>query len=98
MVRTSLPELLQGIQHRVIDLPGQMTVTGVCTDTRTLKPGDLFVALRGEKSDGHNYVRQAREIGAVAAVVDRQADEEADGPLIVNDPGVGYRLAALPPT
>jgi UDP-N-acetylmuramoyl-tripeptide--D-alanyl-D-alanine ligase len=83
MEQTSLPDLLHGIAHRVINLPGQMTVSGVCTDTRKLEPGDLFVALRGEKSDGHNYVRQAREIGAVAAVVDKQADEEADGPLIV---------------
>ena len=43
----------------------------VCTDSRTLKKGDLFVALRGEKYDGHDFVGQAATVGAVAALVDR---------------------------
>jgi len=49
----------------------------VCTDSRTLKKGDLFIALRGEKYDGHDFVGQAAAAGAVAALVDRsylQAD------------------------
>lgn len=44
----------------------------VCTDTRTLKKGDLFIALRGEKYDGHDFVGQAAAAGAVAALVDRE--------------------------
>ena len=44
--------------------------TGVSTDTRTLKPGDLFVALRGENFDGHEYVAEALRSGAVAALVE----------------------------
>jgi UDP-N-acetylmuramoyl-tripeptide--D-alanyl-D-alanine ligase len=44
----------------------------VCTDSRTLKKGDLFVALRGEKYDGHDFVGQAAAAGAVAALVDRE--------------------------
>lgn len=43
----------------------------VCTDSRTLKKGDLFIALRGEKYDGHDFVAQAAAAGAVAALVDR---------------------------
>ena len=35
------------------------TATGVSIDTRTLQPGDLFVALRGEHGDGHAYVAEA---------------------------------------
>ncbi len=42
----------------------------VVTDTRTLVPGDTFLALRGERFDGHAYVREALERGAVALVVD----------------------------
>ncbi|MGV3628701.1 MAG: UDP-N-acetylmuramoyl-tripeptide--D-alanyl-D-alanine ligase [Betaproteobacteria bacterium] len=42
----------------------------VCTDSRTLKKGDLFIALRGEKYDGHDFVGQAAAAGAVAALVD----------------------------
>jgi UDP-N-acetylmuramoyl-tripeptide--D-alanyl-D-alanine ligase len=43
----------------------------VGTDTRTLVPGDLFVALRGERYDGHDFVQAALDRGAVAAMVDR---------------------------
>lgn len=43
---------------------------GVCTDTRTLTPGCLFVAIRGQRFDGHEFVGQAAKGGAAAAVVD----------------------------
>ncbi len=44
-------------------------ITGVSIDTRTLQPGDLFVALRGDTQDGHAYVGKAFEKGAAAALV-----------------------------
>jgi UDP-N-acetylmuramoyl-tripeptide--D-alanyl-D-alanine ligase len=59
------------------------TFTGVSTDTRTLKPGDLFVALRGERYDGHAYVAQARSAGAAAAMVDTQASDATGLPVLV---------------
>ena len=43
----------------------------VCTDSRTVKAGDLFVALRGERFDGHSFVAQAAAAGAAAALIDR---------------------------
>jgi UDP-N-acetylmuramoyl-tripeptide--D-alanyl-D-alanine ligase len=46
------------------------TITGVSTDTRTIKKGDLFFALRGENFDGHKFVENAFIKGATAAVVD----------------------------
>lgn len=46
------------------------SVSGVSIDTRTLAPGDLFVALQGDNSDGHDHVRAAFDKGAAAAVVD----------------------------
>lgn len=42
----------------------------VCTDSRALEPGDLFVALRGENFDGHAYLAQAVEKGATGLVVE----------------------------
>lgn len=48
-----------------------LTVVSVCTDTRKIAPGDLFIALTGPNFDGHNFVAQAVEKGAVAAVVDK---------------------------
>ena len=49
----------------------------VCTDSRTLKKGDLFIALRGEKYDGHDFVSHAAAAGAVAALVDRKYENTA---------------------
>ena len=46
--------------------------SGVSTDTRTLRTGDLFVALRGERFDGHGFVSNAASAGAAAALVDRK--------------------------
>ena len=73
-------------------LPGQ-GVNGVSIDTRTLQQDDLFVAIRGENSDGHDYVRAAFGKGAAAAVVDEAHAQElmGDGPLYV----VKDTLAAL---
>ena len=59
--------------------------TGVSIDTRTLEPGDLFVAISGANNDGHDYVAAAFAKGAFAAVVDEaHADVLANlGPLYV---------------
>ena len=45
--------------------------TGWSTDTRTLEPGDLFIALHGPNHDGHEHLSTAFEKGAIAAIVDR---------------------------
>ncbi len=47
---------------------------GVSIDSRTLKPGELFVALRGERFDGHAFVAAAAGRGAAGAVVEQAAD------------------------
>jgi UDP-N-acetylmuramoyl-tripeptide--D-alanyl-D-alanine ligase len=59
--------------------------TGVSIDTRTLEPGDLFVAIRGDARDGHEFVRAAFEKGAAAAVIDEEHSRElaGAGPLFV---------------
>lgn len=46
-------------------------ITGVQIDSRRVKPGDLFVAIRGEKSDGHDFIGMAASLGASAALVQR---------------------------
>lgn len=59
--------------------------TGVSTDSRTVCPGELFVALTGENYDGHQFVRAAREQGAVAAMVEHDLNDAAlstDFPLV----------------
>ena len=59
----------------------------VTTDTRDLVPGDLFVALRGERFDGHDFVERALASGAAAALVARARASSLHGNLIaVDDP------------
>lgn len=58
---------------------------GVSTDTRSVGKGQLFVALRGERFDGHDFLEQALEQGAVAAVVDTEVAGVAMPQLVVGD-------------
>ncbi len=62
--------------------------SAVSTDTRSIAAGDLFVALRGERFDGHDYLAAAAGQGAVAALVDQawaEAHLEAPLPLVIAD-------------
>ena len=61
------------------------TATGASIDTRSLTPGDLFFAIKGDARDGHDFVRAALNKGAAAAVVaeERAAEFTGAGALIV---------------
>ena len=63
-------------------------VTGIATDSRAVRPGDLFVALAGERADGARFAIDALSAGAAAALVPR--GHEGPGRIAVDDP-----LAAL---
>lgn len=68
------------------DAHTQWHATGVSINTRTLKPGDLFIALQGPNADGHDYVAAAFEKGAAAAAVcHRPPVLDPDAPLLVVD-------------
>jgi len=45
-----------------------LPVSSFSTDTRTLKPGQVFVALKGERFDGHDFIKEAYEKGAPAVI------------------------------
>ncbi len=89
-VQGSAPMMTLGLAHQL--LPGS-TLSGdpatpllrAHTDTRTLQQGDLFVALRGERFDAHDFLPQAREAGAVAALVQRGLDSSGLPGLTVSD-------------
>jgi len=73
--------------------------SAVSTDSRTLAPGALFVALRGERFDGHRFLDAARERGAAAAMVDGDSSATAETArlplLVVGDTRLALgRLAA----
>src|SRR5437867_6935541 len=49
---------------------GSVMIDKLSTDSRTLRPGEMFVALRGENFDGHNFVESAAKSGAAGAIVE----------------------------
>jgi len=61
-----------------------VTFSAVSTDSRAISPGDLFVALRGERFDGHDYVADCMQLGAVAALVSQPMTGEVPQ-LVVQD-------------
>ena len=68
--------------------------TRVTTDTRTLAPGDLFVALKGERFDGHEFIDQARQAGAAGALVS-EAQPSNLPQVIVKDTLAGLQDYAI---
>ncbi|MBW4636165.1 MAG: UDP-N-acetylmuramoyl-tripeptide--D-alanyl-D-alanine ligase [Iphinoe sp. HA4291-MV1] len=65
--------------------------SGIQTDSRILKPGEVFVALRGEKFDGHDFVPMAIEKGAMAAIADFEYDYSEFPVLQVQDTLKAYQ-------
>ena len=61
-------DLLEGVE--ILAQRGNPPVTGVEYDSRRIKPGNVFVAMRGESSDGNRFIEQALAGGAVAVVTD----------------------------
>ena len=85
-----------GVAARVLG-PGDVRFESVSTDTRTLARGALYVALRGERFDGHDFAAAAAQAGAVALLVERDLGAAAAGlpQLVVEDTREGFgRLAA----
>ena len=70
MDATSFEKIAQWAGGQLVAGAAQSTATTICTDSRALKAGDLFVALRGEKFDGHAFLAEAAKRGATGAVVE----------------------------
>ncbi|MCU0689550.1 MAG: Mur ligase domain-containing protein, partial [Phycisphaerales bacterium] len=58
--------LTEGLPIRLLAGPPSVRITDLTEDSRSVMPGSLFVARRGEKSDGHAYIPQALAAGAAA--------------------------------
>ncbi len=95
----SVTQLVDIIDATPVNLSDEVigaVFTGIATDTRTLKPGDLFLALRGDKFDGHDFVGMAVEKGAIAAITERGKGSTLKGvpQLQVEDPLRAYQQIA----
>lgn len=68
----------------VKSFPHHTAFHGVSIDTRTLEPGNLFIAIPGDRVDGHDFIEEARKKGAAGALVTRQIDSSLPQILVDN--------------
>jgi UDP-N-acetylmuramoyl-tripeptide--D-alanyl-D-alanine ligase len=90
MRRCTLEEVARLSGGRVIKGDPALPVDRLHSDTRTLAAGDCFVALRGDRFDGHTFVPQVKNHGAVAALV--------SNPMVASDLPEGLGLVEVPNT
>jgi UDP-N-acetylmuramoyl-L-alanyl-D-glutamate--2,6-diaminopimelate ligase len=92
----TLEALITGLAHERLQGSSSRTVAGVTSDSRKVEPGWAFVAIEGEKVDGHSYIAEALARGAVALVVDRPFDcSSAPHVTCVRVPNTRRALAQL---
>lgn len=84
--------LLKATKGKLVSGEDAGSVKGVSTDSRTISPGDVFFALRGENFDGHKFIEEAFQKGASAAVVERVPENLIKSARLVQ---VGSTLGAL---
>ena len=75
-------------------LPASLEFTGIITDSRAVQPGQLFVALKGEKFDGHFYCAKALQLGAAGVLVKKTAGLPQDKTIQVADTLKAYQAIA----
>lgn len=86
-------QILQGAE--VLAQTGNLAVTGVEYDSRRVKPGNVFVAMQGESSDGNQFIDKAIAAGAVAVVTDSATEPPRDGVAWAEVPHGRRALARL---
>ena len=97
----TLAEVAGVVGGRIADADPDIVITSVCADSRDALPGSLFVAIVGERVDGHDYVDAARQRGAVVSLTSRPVGSPA---VVVADPVTalgllaGYVIRRLPDT
>ena len=90
----SLQQALQWLPSARLVGDGALQFSRVHSDTRSLRPGDLFVALHGERFDAHDFLPQAAAQGAVAALAQRGLSVAQPGLLVDNSLKALGQLAA----
>ncbi|MDZ8066865.1 MAG: UDP-N-acetylmuramoyl-tripeptide--D-alanyl-D-alanine ligase [Nostoc sp. DedQUE08] len=91
---TQLVEVILAHSVNLSETALTQVTSGIQTDSRTLKPGEVFVALRGDKFDGHEFVPTAIAKGAIAAIVDFEYENPGFPVLQVKDTLKAYQTIA----
>jgi UDP-N-acetylmuramoyl-tripeptide--D-alanyl-D-alanine ligase len=67
----TVEEIIAPVKGKLVSGSSRRIISGINTDSRDIKTGQLFIALKGENFDGHDFVNKAIEKGASAAIVER---------------------------
>ena len=97
MNRLSIFQITDFAEATLSSASGEIFVDRISTDSRTLKRGELFVALRGENFDGHHFVEAAARSGAAGAIVDSNWNGNVSGNFALiraKDPLQAYQKLA----
>ena len=101
MIPMTLAEIAGVVGGRIVDGEPDIVVTSAVADSREAVPGSLFVAIAGQRVDGHDFVDDARSRGAVVTLSERPVGSPA---IVVADPVralgalAGYVIQRLPDT
>ena len=95
----TIDQLISLLDAAAVNVPEDIRLvpaTGICTDTRILQSGEVFLAFRGTQFDGHQFVSSALQSGAIAAIVDRDYDatNQTMPLLVVRDTLKAYQAIA----
>ena len=94
-MRLTLRDVYAALDYGVLNGGDHIVFSGVSTDTRTLAPGDLFVALMGPQTDGHQHIAAALRAGAAGLIVSQPVVASPSLPTLrVPDTEVAYGLLA----
>ncbi|MCL2661881.1 MAG: UDP-N-acetylmuramoyl-L-alanyl-D-glutamate--2,6-diaminopimelate ligase [Oscillospiraceae bacterium] len=80
----TLEKLLENVEKVDIKADGSVDISGICYDSRDIRSGELFIAVRGYETDGHRYIEDAVKKGA-ACIICEEAPEIPTSYIIVKD-------------
>ena len=88
-------EIVEVVKGKLLSGKDNTIFSGISTDSRNIKEGDLFVPLKGERFDGHDYVKESLAKGALGAVVEKDFKVDDEKAIIkVDDTLKALRLIA----
>lgn len=83
MERVSLHQLRAAVGGRVVGADAEVWFDGISVDSRTIRQGEAFWALPGERHDGHDYISEAQRRGAVLCVAEENRLNDISGPTLL---------------
>lgn len=83
MEKLTIEEIIQAVNGRYLSTYNTTTLQNICTDSRKVVPGDLYIALKGENFDGHDFIQASIEKGAQAIIASKAFETTAELPVIL---------------